>query len=315
MKIKSFNKGVTLIALVITIIVLLILAGVTIHTLTGENGILNKARTSEKENEEQTAIEIMNLKITQAQITSYGETQNMPSLHYLADRLCEDDEIAYVKVEEKKIGALDPVKISSDDDTILTKLKAYPYEFQINSSLQLATIDGKEIENPNDAIAISEISSALNEIGIETNEDETISSLAEKIRGIKISEISSALNEIGVETSENETISSLAEKIKSIKIPKITKLTINGTGAEYSNTYKFSIASYENYKNLTKDNLSIQLNNSPFRATQQSDVCGCLWYTFSYAPESGLITVTLSGTMEHQSWSTPHPNATITIIE
>ncbi len=37
------NNGITLIALVITIIVLLILAGVTIATLTGENGILTKA--------------------------------------------------------------------------------------------------------------------------------------------------------------------------------------------------------------------------------------------------------------------------------
>lgn len=283
MKIESFNKGVTIIALVVTIIVLLILAGVTIHTLTGENGILTKAQTSEKENEKQTAIEIMNLKITQAQITSYGETQEMPSLQYLADRLCEDEEIDYVKVEERKIAALEPVKISSDDDTILTKLKAYPYEFQINSSLQLATIDGKEIENPDDGIAISEISSALNEIGIETSED--------------------------------ETISSLVEKIKSIKIPKITKLTINGTGYNYSNIYQFYITDYDNYRNLTKDNLSIQLNNSPFRVTQQSDACGCLWYDFSYTPESGLITVTLSGTMEHQSWSDPRPNATITIIE
>ena len=37
------SKGVTLIALVITIIVLLILAGVTIATLTGDNGLLKKA--------------------------------------------------------------------------------------------------------------------------------------------------------------------------------------------------------------------------------------------------------------------------------
>ena len=36
------NQGITLIALVITIIVLLILAGLTILTLTNENGILRK---------------------------------------------------------------------------------------------------------------------------------------------------------------------------------------------------------------------------------------------------------------------------------
>ena len=43
------NKGITLIALVITIIVLLILAGVTIATLTGENGILTRAEIAKKE--------------------------------------------------------------------------------------------------------------------------------------------------------------------------------------------------------------------------------------------------------------------------
>ena len=37
------NKGITLIALVVTIIVLLILAGVSITMLTGQNGILNRA--------------------------------------------------------------------------------------------------------------------------------------------------------------------------------------------------------------------------------------------------------------------------------
>ena len=37
------NKGITLIALVVTIIVLLILAGVSIAMLTGQNGILKKA--------------------------------------------------------------------------------------------------------------------------------------------------------------------------------------------------------------------------------------------------------------------------------
>ena len=44
------NKGVTLIALVITIIVLLILAGVSIAMLTGENGILTQATESKKAN-------------------------------------------------------------------------------------------------------------------------------------------------------------------------------------------------------------------------------------------------------------------------
>ncbi len=42
------QKGITLIALVITIIVLLILAGVSIAMLTGQNGILTKASGAEE---------------------------------------------------------------------------------------------------------------------------------------------------------------------------------------------------------------------------------------------------------------------------
>ena len=44
------QKGITLIALVITIIVLLILAGITIAMLTGPNGILSKASESSVQN-------------------------------------------------------------------------------------------------------------------------------------------------------------------------------------------------------------------------------------------------------------------------
>ena len=43
------NKGVTLVALVITIIVLLILAGVSLAMLTGDSGILTNAENAKKE--------------------------------------------------------------------------------------------------------------------------------------------------------------------------------------------------------------------------------------------------------------------------
>ena len=46
------EKGITLIALVVTIIVLLILAGVSIAMLTGENGILTQAQNAKEETEE-----------------------------------------------------------------------------------------------------------------------------------------------------------------------------------------------------------------------------------------------------------------------
>ena len=57
------NKGITLIALVITIIVLLILAGVTIATLTGDNGILTKAQNAKTQNDKATVKEKVDLAI------------------------------------------------------------------------------------------------------------------------------------------------------------------------------------------------------------------------------------------------------------
>ena len=50
-RLKRKEKGITLIALVITIIVLLILAGVSIAMLTGENGILSQAQRAKTETE------------------------------------------------------------------------------------------------------------------------------------------------------------------------------------------------------------------------------------------------------------------------
>lgn len=48
---KQMEKGITLITLVITIVMLLILAGVTIPALFNEKGIINKAQTIKKETE------------------------------------------------------------------------------------------------------------------------------------------------------------------------------------------------------------------------------------------------------------------------
>ena len=61
-KMAKERRGVTLIALVITIIVLLILAGVTIAMLTGDNGIISKAMQAKNKTEEARKTEEAGLK-------------------------------------------------------------------------------------------------------------------------------------------------------------------------------------------------------------------------------------------------------------
>ena len=66
------QNGITLIALVITIIVLLILAGVTIAMLTGENGILNKATGAVSDTEKATAEEAIKMEVYNNIATNEG---------------------------------------------------------------------------------------------------------------------------------------------------------------------------------------------------------------------------------------------------
>ena len=60
------NKGITLIALVITIIVLLILAGVSIAMLTGQNGILTQASNAKSDTAKAEIAEKVNMAVQAA---------------------------------------------------------------------------------------------------------------------------------------------------------------------------------------------------------------------------------------------------------
>ena len=77
-RIKRTNEGITLIALVITIIVLLILAGISIATLFGDNGILTKAIGAKEATEigqEQEFVDLATTSAIQNSITTRGNAK------------------------------------------------------------------------------------------------------------------------------------------------------------------------------------------------------------------------------------------------
>ncbi len=67
------NKGITLIALVVTIIVLLILAGISITMLTGQNGILNRAGEAKTTNGTAQGEELIKVSVMDALTRGTGE--------------------------------------------------------------------------------------------------------------------------------------------------------------------------------------------------------------------------------------------------
>ena len=73
MKTKEM-KGITLVALVVTIVVLLILAGVSINTVLGEDGIIKKAKEAAEATKRASAEEEMNRLVLEYQLASNDET-------------------------------------------------------------------------------------------------------------------------------------------------------------------------------------------------------------------------------------------------
>ena len=99
---KRTSSGVTIIALIITIIVLLILAGVTISMIVGDNGILNQATRASEEMAQSSAEEKVNVEV----LGSYGtdgtinidllneNLQNIENLTYNGESLSDENVIS-----------------------------------------------------------------------------------------------------------------------------------------------------------------------------------------------------------------------------
>ena len=98
------NKGITLIALVITIIILLILAGITISQLTG-NGLFGKAGLAKQKTRYVSAKEIIDLKLMEIQVDC-EEKEDEYTIKKIAEGMKETKDITiekYYNTETSKI--------------------------------------------------------------------------------------------------------------------------------------------------------------------------------------------------------------------
>ncbi len=135
------TKGITLIALVITIIVLLILAAVSIATLTGENGILTKAKTAKEETNEATARE----KIQVAVMGSFDKNGKL-DINELKDNLKKEGITNFEDVNEF------PLKVKVDDYeiSIIENGKITVEENKNPSETEKNIVSASDIANSND---------------------------------------------------------------------------------------------------------------------------------------------------------------------
>ena len=86
-QIRKKENGITLIALTVTIIILIILAGISITTLTGEKGLINQARTNSENAQRESIIE----KIEADLFKEKTKTGNTPSKEKLKEIIQENE--------------------------------------------------------------------------------------------------------------------------------------------------------------------------------------------------------------------------------
>ena len=149
---KNKNRGVTLVALVVTIVVLLILAGVSVATLTGGNGLIDKAQVAKNETEKKEELE----KITLAHLNSKRNrtgTVNYDTLNKeLKDIIDGQDTISYLPATVTgKTGQ--KYKITEDEVTVKDS-SAKPGDADSTTGLftETSTINGGEASDNNPTI-------------------------------------------------------------------------------------------------------------------------------------------------------------------
>ena len=144
------DKAITLIALVITIIILLILAGITIATLTGDSSIITKARQASEETKRVNAEEQVNI----AEIGSIG-TDGKINIDNLNANLKQIEGITYKEKslsDTNRIGTL-PATVTIDGYEIVVGSVPIPNGFYhvegttVEEGFVISDVEGDDLNN------------------------------------------------------------------------------------------------------------------------------------------------------------------------
>ena len=135
------QKGITLVALVITIVVLLILAGVTISMVMGLNGVLTNSQVAKEKSAKGTANDALSTALSSISTSYYANTtQGDPLANVTAEELHRQAPDYTFTVEDNEAG-----------DGVIITMTASPYTFKAAVSSQLSISEFKMTAGANDS--------------------------------------------------------------------------------------------------------------------------------------------------------------------
>ena len=158
------REGITLIALVITIVVLIILAGITINLTIGENGILSKAKKAKEDMNFAAAYERVNLKIIEANTEKMSTDGRTCTLKELEEYLAKEEQIDIVIKSYNKEAYVDTRLgvVPANLENIVVQIVGYEqYSFLIGKTIAVEKVSK---DDGNTFIDIADFSPSNSEI-------------------------------------------------------------------------------------------------------------------------------------------------------
>lgn len=235
LKVKN-ERAITLIALVITIIVLLILAGVTIATLTGENGILTQAQQAKQSYEKATNLEEIKLRIAENKVNGNNSAS------------------AISDIFEEALGTLGENPSEEDIKKLIEDLNSKSSEIgestkiiEISTEEEMRNIGKVDAYPIDDAVYILMNDIALNGEWIPIGSQET--PFAGAFNGMN-----KIISGLSINATEDNT------GLFGVNKGKITKITIKGTSIESTGIHVGSIAGM-NYGQIDSCNNEVAISS------------------------------------------------------
>ena len=247
------EKGITLIALIITIIVLLILVGITVGTLKGQNGLLGHANKAKERANYSSAKEIINIEIYDALIERIQKGDTSINIKQLAEYFAQDSQLKVVLTKYSATGYLKPgiENYTGELKGIYVQAEGYnQYTFLIGENCELESVS-------DDGITFEYISEYEDSLGIKTAKDNKEQTENEE-------KATERLKESVVQNIENDIKSEIAKMTgKTASELSMASIEKNMTQAEFERVLeKYGIITYDENYNITGLNILGKDSNS-----------------------------------------------------
>ena len=255
---KLNNNGITLIALVITIIVLLILAGIALNTILGDNGIMNKVATSrEKQNytDAKETLQIMLLEIKTQVMTE----EKRKTVITDCNKLDGKHDVKKIEYISEQIAQTQIIEIENPKYALITYRG---YVFKVDENLNIMNEESGYQYDEETLEYKKQIAKTLTELGVKTTYTQ---SSDDYIKNIEV------LANKNYEEGRDSDIVSLKSDLNSRYVQTI------------------SLSNIEGYENFEEEDYIIVNKNMLW--ANQNDWEDCSVMSKSYDKQTGTLTL------------------------